>query len=65
MPRLPLTDEQKKASTSRDRRLFIEANPGSGKTTVAAERYGILRFDGTHGEARSDHGGEFHAFRYG
>lgn len=47
MPRPPLTDEQKAASASRDRRLFIEANPGSGKTTVAAERYGVLRFDPT------------------
>ena len=45
MPRLPLTDQQVSASASRERRLFIEANPGSGKTTVAAERFGILRFD--------------------
>lgn len=40
-----LTGEQITASTSRERRLFIEANPGSGKTTVAAERYGVLRFN--------------------
>lgn len=53
MPRLPLTEEQRQASTSRHRRLFIEANPGSGKTTVAAERYGILRFDGTPEESRA------------
>lgn len=45
MPRPTLTDQQTTASASRERRLFIEANPGSGKTTVAAERYGILRFD--------------------
>lgn len=53
MPRLPLTEQQKTASTSRERRLFIEANPGSGKTTVAAERYGILRFDGSSGDSRA------------
>jgi DNA helicase-2/ATP-dependent DNA helicase PcrA len=53
MPRLPLTDEQKTAATSRRDRLFIEANPGSGKTTVAAERYGILRFDRTSAESRA------------
>jgi len=44
MPRLPLTDEQKTASCFDNRRLFIEAAPGSGKTTVAAERFGVLRF---------------------
>jgi DNA helicase-2/ATP-dependent DNA helicase PcrA len=47
MPPPPLTDEQRMASTSSERRLFIEANAGSGKTTVAAERYGIVRFSGT------------------
>ena len=45
MMRVKLTDEQIAASTSGERRLFIEATPGSGKTTVAAERYGVLRFD--------------------
>ena len=44
MSRLPLTDEQKTAACFDDRRLFIEAAPGSGKTTVAAERFGVLRF---------------------
>lgn len=44
MTRLPLTDEQKTAACFDDRRLFIEAAPGSGKTTVAAERFGVLRF---------------------
>lgn len=53
MPRLPLTDEQRKASTSREQRLFIQANPGSGKTTVAAERYGVLRFDRAIGDSRA------------
>ncbi len=44
MPQTALTNEQITASASRGRRLFIEAIPGSGKTTVAAERYGVLRF---------------------
>jgi len=44
MPRLPLTDEQKAAVCSASKRLFIEAAPGSGKTTVASERFGVLRF---------------------
>ena len=48
MTRVALTDEQIAASTSRKRRLFIEATPGSGKTTVAAERYGVLRFNSNH-----------------
>src|SRR4051794_39451618 len=45
MPRLPLTDEQKNAVGATAERLFIEAAPGAGKTTVAAERYGVLRFN--------------------
>lgn len=49
MPRLPLTEEQKHAVGAGDDRLFIEAPPGAGKTTVAAERYGVLRFNRTHG----------------
>jgi DNA helicase-2/ATP-dependent DNA helicase PcrA len=44
MPRVALTDEQKAAASASDQRLFIEAAPGAGKTTVAAERYGILRY---------------------
>lgn len=46
MTRLPLTEQQKTAACFTDRRLFIEAAPGSGKTTVAAERFGVLRFAG-------------------
>lgn len=42
---LPLTDEQKLAATAGEQRVFIEASPGSGKTTVATERYGVARFD--------------------
>src|SRR5688572_28522269 len=45
MPRPQLTDEQRTAVIERSPRIFIEANPGSGKTTVAAERFGLIRFD--------------------
>jgi DNA helicase-2/ATP-dependent DNA helicase PcrA len=45
MPRPRLTDEQRTAVTARSPRIFIEANPGSGKTTVAAERFGLIRFE--------------------
>lgn len=45
MSRPQLTDEQRAAATVRGARTFIEANPGSGKTTVAAERYGVVRFE--------------------
>ncbi|MCC7365280.1 MAG: UvrD-helicase domain-containing protein [Dehalococcoidia bacterium] len=44
MPKLKLTDEQASAAGSSERRLFIEAHPGSGKTTVAGERFGAVRF---------------------
>lgn len=40
-----LTSEQCVASATRTRNLFIEAGPGTGKTTVAAHRLGVLRFD--------------------
>lgn len=41
-----LTEEQKLAATCSDGRVYIEASPGSGKTTVAAERFGVARFGG-------------------
>lgn len=41
-----LTPEQRVAAASRIANLFIEAEPGSGKTTVAAQRYGVLRYLG-------------------
>ena len=44
MAAIALTDEQKRAATAPTPRLFIEATPGSGKTTVAAARFGIARF---------------------
>jgi DNA helicase-2/ATP-dependent DNA helicase PcrA len=53
MPRLTLTDQQKDAVRTQCDRLFIEAAPGTGKTTVAAERYGVLRFAGTPDRGRS------------
>lgn len=42
--RFRLTEEQKVAATAADGRVYIEASPGSGKTTVAAERYGVTRY---------------------
>lgn len=39
-----LTAEQMSAAVARDEHSFIEAHPGSGKTTVAAERFGYHRF---------------------
>ncbi|MFF9106085.1 UvrD-helicase domain-containing protein [Streptomyces rubrogriseus] len=39
-----LTTEQLAAIGDASRRLYIEAAPGSGKTTVSAHRYGIHRF---------------------
>jgi len=39
-----LTDEQLIAACTELPRVFIEAVPGSGKTTVAAQRFGALRF---------------------
>src|SRR4051794_23935784 len=45
MPRQQLTNEQRTAVTVGTPRVFIEANPGSGKTTVAAERFGVIRFE--------------------
>jgi DNA helicase-2/ATP-dependent DNA helicase PcrA len=47
-----LTREQKRAATNDAHRAYIVAAPGSGKTTVAAERYGIARFGGE-GDGRS------------
>jgi DNA helicase-2/ATP-dependent DNA helicase PcrA len=44
-PRRPLTNEQRAAATTAATRAFIVAAPGSGKTTVAAERFGVLRYD--------------------
>lgn len=39
-----LTPEQRKAAGARARRLSIGAGPGTGKTTVSAQRFGVERF---------------------
>jgi len=39
-----LTVEQLRAAAAVEAGVFIEAAPGSGKTTVAAERFGYLRY---------------------
>src|SRR4051794_12270890 len=44
-----LTREQVIAVASSAERLYIEAAPGSGKTTVAANRFAVQRFHRHHG----------------
>jgi DNA helicase II / ATP-dependent DNA helicase PcrA len=41
---LPLTNEQRRAAATTATHAFIVAAPGAGKTTVAAERYGVSRY---------------------
>lgn len=43
-PNNTLTAEQALAAAAVSRRIYIEASPGAGKTTVAAEQFGIARF---------------------
>lgn len=38
-----LTEDQKRIVGARDRLIFVESAPGSGKTTVAAELFGVAR----------------------
>jgi DNA helicase-2/ATP-dependent DNA helicase PcrA len=45
---MQLSTEQLDAATSLESRIFVEAAPGSGKTAVAAERFGVIRFGPTH-----------------
>ncbi|WP_259403157.1 UvrD-helicase domain-containing protein [Microbispora sp. H10670] len=40
-----LTEEQLLAAAASEPAVYIEAAPGSGKTTVAAERYGFLHYN--------------------
>lgn len=47
-----LTDEQRLAAAARTTNVFIEAGPGTGKTTVSAQRFGVQRFAAAH---RHDH----------
>ncbi|HEX2040884.1 MAG TPA: UvrD-helicase domain-containing protein [Acidimicrobiales bacterium] len=44
MTRPELTPEQLLPATARGARTYVEAAPGSGKTFLAVERYGYLRF---------------------
>lgn len=39
-----LTAQQKHASATSTTNVFIEAGPGTGKTTVSAQRFGVYRF---------------------
>ena len=39
-----LSDAQVLAAAAQDRLVYVEAVPGSGKTSIAAERYGYLRY---------------------
>lgn len=39
-----LTAEQRLAAATTTRNIFIEAGPGTGKTTVSAHRFGVHRF---------------------
>jgi DNA helicase-2/ATP-dependent DNA helicase PcrA len=43
-PRIDLSREQLLAVGSPQARLYVEAPPGSGKTTVSAQRFGLHRF---------------------
>lgn len=43
-----LTDEQRLAAAVRTTNTFIEAGPGTGKTTVSAHRFGVQRFAPKH-----------------
>jgi DNA helicase-2/ATP-dependent DNA helicase PcrA len=43
-----LTDEQRLAAATATSNIFIEAGPGTGKTTVSAHRFGVQRFDRAH-----------------
>ncbi|MEV5410005.1 UvrD-helicase domain-containing protein [Thermopolyspora sp. NPDC052614] len=39
-----MIDEQLRAASAVDKRLYIEASPGAGKTSVAAERFGLQHY---------------------
>lgn len=43
-----LTEEQRLAAATSRTHLFIEAGPGTGKTTVSAQRFGAQRFAAAH-----------------
>lgn len=43
-----LTAQQRHAAATSERNIFIEAGPGTGKTTVSAQRFGVHRFAAEH-----------------
>jgi len=43
-----LTAEQRLAAATPSTNIFIEAGPGTGKTTVSAQRFGVQRFAARH-----------------
>ncbi len=43
-----LTTEQRLAAATSKANVFIEAGPGTGKTTVSAQRFGVQRFAAEH-----------------
>ncbi len=43
-----LTDEQRLAAATSTTNIFIEAGPGTGKTTASAHRFGVQRFTPRH-----------------
>lgn len=43
-----LTNEQRLAAATSQTNLFIEAGPGTGKTTVSAQRFGVQLFSAAH-----------------
>ena len=45
MIRHKLTNDQKRAAATSAPLAYVESSPGSGKTTVAAERFGVLRYE--------------------
>lgn len=43
-----LTAQQRHAAATSEKNIFIEAGPGTGKTTVSAQRFGVHRFAAEH-----------------
>ena len=39
-----MTPDQRRAATSRSERCYVKAGPGSGKTYLATEGFGFLRY---------------------
>ena len=43
-----LTEQQRLAAATPRANVFVEAGPGTGKTTVSAQRFGVQRFSAAH-----------------